>query len=517
MRKWSRYRAGVIAITGLLALGVHAGAETCKLEMKRFVTPVRNVSGVPPRDYRFRMTGPQSFFMQIGGPQGMVSGSGRTSAPEFAKVIKKEPAKYVAKHPFRGVAKLGSDYFGFVFDAAPEEEAKEKGAQAEADATGMLARAKQWLVGGKKMMKVVSYERLYFDANHNGDLTDDKVIEAQSTQRYSTSYITCSFPSVDVKIEVNGTKLSYAFTLRVYSNASTNFSYANASLNAAAYREGEMVIDGKKRRIVVVDFNSNGRFDDPTTVDSNTRLADGTVYPTQGDMLYIIDPEMKASASSNPYDPSANSDQHFVGKLVNVDGRFYDLKVSPSGVSLALNPSTSPTGYVTNPNKGYRAIVYGEQGFLKVVSDETGKAPMPVGEWQLASYTIYKDESAEPEKGAAEQESLLGAIASALTDSARISGPRITLVSARAKRDYPAVRVTQDKTVELPFGEPYRAVVVAQYPQAKRTVSLGLSLVGNAGEICSSMLVNGRQPGKPEFTITTEKGEVVDSGSFEYG
>lgn len=515
MRKWSRYCAGVIAITGLLALGVHAGAETCKLEMKSVLQPARGTSRVPPGDARFRSAMPQSFFMQVGGPQGMIAGRSRAETPDFDQVIKKEPGKYVSKNPFRGVAQLGTQYFGFVFDAAPKKDAKEKGDQAESDAAKKLANARQRLAGGKSL-EGIAYERLYFDVNHNGDLTDDKVIEGTSTQRLSSSYTMCSFPAVDLTIEVNGTNVPYAFTMRVYSMVNPGFSYANASLNAAAYREGEMVVDGKKCRIVVVDFNSNGRFDDPTKIDNKIRLADGTVYPSQGDMLYIIDPAAKSTGYSSPYDPSANNDQHFVGKLVNMGGRFYELKVSPAGDSVTLDPSSSPVGYVTNPSQGYRAIVYGDQGFLKVVSDATGKAPMPVGQWKLASYTIHKTGSAQPEKSDAANESLFGVIARALKVSSR---PRLrpTMVSARAKRDYPAVRVAQGETVELPFGQPYRAVVVARYAQARRKVSLSLSLVGKAGEICNNMLVNGLKPGKPKFTITTEKGEVVDSGYFEYG
>ena len=168
------------------------------------------------------------------------------------------------------------------------------------------------------------------------------------------------------------------------------YSYANASLSAAAYREGEMVIDGKNRRVVVVDSNSNGRYDDQSGIDDKVRLADGTVYPKIGDMLYVIDPEAKMDPRSNPYDATSNEALHYVAKQVNLAGRFLDLKITPAGDELTLEPSSIPVGYVTNANKGYRAIVYGEQGFLKVAGDESGKAPLPEGEWKLASYTIDK-------------------------------------------------------------------------------------------------------------------------------
>ena len=116
MRKWSRYLVGVVAIAGWLALVVSAGAETCKLETKRLDGTGRTALGNMPVDYWFQSTSPQSFFMQIGGPQGMIGGSQQEGTPEFSKVISKEPSTYNSQHPFRGVAKLGSQYFGFVFD-----------------------------------------------------------------------------------------------------------------------------------------------------------------------------------------------------------------------------------------------------------------------------------------------------------------------------------------------------------------------------------------------------------------
>jgi hypothetical protein len=280
-----------------------------------------------------------------------------------------------------------------------------------------------------------------------------------------------------------------------------------------------MEIDGKKYRIVVVDFNSNGRYDDASGIDNKVQLSDGTVYPTIGDMLYVIDTELAQPQAgyASPYDPSTNNSLHYVGKLVNLDGRFFNLKVSPSGDELTLEPSSIPVGHVTNSNQGYRAIVYGENGFLKVVGDESGRAPLPAGKWKLASYTIDKSSMAEPEKEEA-AEGILDSLKRAITGTRPAANQRrYTMVSARAKRDYPAVEVTEGKTVELPFGGPFRPIVSIGYVRGKGLVSLSMSLVGDADEICTSLYVNGNRPGKPAFTITTEKGEVVDTGNFEYG
>jgi hypothetical protein len=269
---------------------------------------------------------------------------------------------------------------------------------------------------------------------------------------------------------------------------------------------------------VVVDCNSNGRYDDQSSIDDSVRLADGTVYPKIGDMLYVIDPEAKVEGYANPYDPSSNEALHYVAKQVNLNGRFHDLKITPAGDALTLEPSPIPVGYVTNSNTGYRAIVYGEQGFLKIVGDESGKTPLPVGEWKLASYTINKTVMDEPQKEQAQEGSLLEVLRRKILGSpSPVTRPRYTMVSARAKQDYPAVRVTEGQTVELPFGEPYRPVVTVGYREGGDKASLSMSLVGKSGEVCTNMIVNGERPAKPKFTISTEKGEVVDTGNFEYG
>ena len=119
MRKWSRYLVGVVAVTGLLVLVTHAGAETCTLEMKKVDASIRTSSSGLSGGFLARSTYPQSIFQQLGGPEGMIVGPSGGSKVKFSDVIKKEPAEYVTDTPFRGVAELGSQHYGFVLDAAP--------------------------------------------------------------------------------------------------------------------------------------------------------------------------------------------------------------------------------------------------------------------------------------------------------------------------------------------------------------------------------------------------------------
>ena len=98
--------------------------------------------------------------------------------------------------------------------------------------------------------------------------------------------------------------------------------------------------------------------------------------------------------------------------------------------------------------------------------------------------------------------------------SMRRNGP--TQISAYGTKTCPVIEVRKGETVVLPFGPPYKPVVKVDYRNGDNA-SLGMSLLGAAGEVCSSLLVNGGQPAKPEFTITDPKDKVVEQGTFEYG
>ena len=510
MRKWSRYITGVVTVTGLLVLVAHAGAETCTLELKRVDTSADSSSS----SSLSRIVGStysQGIFQQLGGPEGMIVGPSQGDKPAFSEVIEKEP-EYVAKTPFRGVAELGSQHYGFALDAgSPEEDGKEAEGE-EGDEDGKK----------KPKIEVVEFARLYFDRNHNGDLTDDEVIEATSSRIYSQTRSRSTFPVVEVTIDVDGKKVDYAFRFNVYMNASSSFAYANASLNSAVYREGEITLDGKKRRLVLVDFNSNGRFGDASYVDEQVRASSGAVYARRGDMLYI-DPQPSAGYR-NPYDPTSGKDQHQVGKLITIDGRFFSLAIDASGETLTLEPSTVPVGHVSNPNKGYRAIVYGDQGMLEIAPDDSGKAALPEGEWKLLSYTIQHTEEPKPEKqekanDEGEETSILDVLSQALAVNKPASTrPQLTLVSARGTADFEAVKVIKDETVKMPFGPPYTPKISTRsiHP-GQTTVSLNMSLVGVGGEVCSSLRVKGGRPSAPAFTISTADGEEVAAGKFKYG
>jgi len=448
-----------------------ARAETFNLETKRLPSSYKAVgssadAAFQPRVYQAIYAGNSPF------------GRANDRSP-FSKVVTKEP-KYEFANPLKGVAKLGTQEFGLAFDVVSAKSDKPK-------ATNRTVRS-----------SMVRYTHMYFDRNGNGDLTDDQVVEAEAQSSSNPSPYTF-FPRVDVTLDVDGTRMEYAFYMRTYP---ASLSYGYAFLYSAAYRHGEISLNGEKRRVVVVDSNSNARFDDETTIRT---YSGGRLYPSSGDTIFI---------DADPSKGKANDVRQPVGKLLNVAGSFYDMKLSPAGHQLTLTPSSVPVGYVSNPNKGVNALVHGDQGILGVYVDDSGKSPLPVGQWKLLSYTINHTAKTTTE----EEGSLLNTLSAALVQSP--SSPR-SYVSARAKNDYTAVDVREGETVDLPFGPPYKPIVDASRTAAsgsgsKQTAYLSLSLVGAGGELVSDLRVNGSRPKEPEFTITSAE-EKVAQGKFRYG
>ena len=491
-------------------------------------------------------------------------------AAAFKKLVTKEP-KYESDHPLRGVVKLGSQEYIYALDEAIPDSEKKKAESEDKDAKSKTDDAKKESKDAKsdsgvanlvdslikalspsdqpdaaKPLKAMGFNRLYFDFNHNGDLTDDKVIEAEpmpgqiARSIANQSYRQFSFPRVDVTIDVDGTKVDYAFFLSGYVNVQPSFSYAGVQINAAAYREGEITLDGKKRHVVILDNNSNGRFDDAFQVSKEMSGRDGQVYLQQGDML-LTDPNQPTrpqpfnTINVVPY-PATRGFQHYVCKIVEIDGRCYDLKISPAGDELTLTPSTVRLGKITNSNAQFSAVIYSDQGVLEINGNKDTPISVPEGEWKLLSYNINQIETPAPSKPAEKKEEkqssgvqgLGQALESLLGNySAPVRPPlwsplgnRMSMISAQGTTKYKPVKVIDGETVAFPFGPPYKPLVTLDYIQGgtnNKQAQLGMTLVGSVGEMVTNMMVNGSRPSKPEFTIKDPKGEVVQSGSFEYG
>ncbi len=539
------------AISLFLTWGTRTQAETCNLELKQLDAEDSSNVSFDSLEFLYRQTYPQSFYRQTNvDAQGSVTSMGDAASNEkFKKLVKKEP-KYNAKQPFFGVAKIGSQEYLFVFDSAvptpsedkkadkKKEDAKEEKGKKEAEAAKQESKSKsfsEWLSAalfGESAKsarsplnaeakttagKVAKFERLYFDSNHNGDLTDDKVIEGKVQHEQSSasfSYVNITFPRVDVMTEVDGAELKTGFFFTVSSHSSGNSGYFSAQMRSSAYRIGEISLDGKKHCVVLLDFNSNGLFNDETKILDNVMMDDGQIYSQQGDSILIDPTPPKSGVYFSPYDLTASSYRYNVGKIICVNGKYYEMQASSSGDKISLEPLKTDIGSVTNPNEEYAALIYGDQGILKIQGKKDVPVAVPVGEWKLLQYTITKREQSAPANADAKESSLM----KTYKQLGGVKGAeKASFVAATGTRGCKAVKVVKGETVPMPFGPPYTPHVTAAVYNSPSDVQLAMSLIGSAGEVCRNMTCDNQRPGAPHFEITDPKGKVVEQGDFEYG
>ena len=174
--------------------------------------------------------------MQLGAGTGTAQ-TGSESEKEFSEIVKKQPEKYnvEASAPRRG------------------------------QAWARRSTPSSWTT---RSPTPASYDRLYFDKNHNGDLTDDKPIDAEGGDAIGHRYRAVDVSPRRRHGRVGRHALDYAFllsSLRLIALRRRTSSTCPPRSMPAAYREGEVTLDGKKHHVVLLDFNSNGRFDDEAT------------------------------------------------------------------------------------------------------------------------------------------------------------------------------------------------------------------------------------------------------------
>jgi hypothetical protein len=327
--------------------------------------------------------------------------------------------------------------------------------------------------------KSAGYDRLYFDLNGNGDLTDDKPIAAASVNTPNAALSQSQFPRVDLKIDVDGKSADYAFLLGAICQKSPTDAYATVSLYSAAVREGTIAQGSKRTKLLLLDHNSNGRFDDTLSVHSAHAASEGD--------LLLVNPNPKNKLSA---DATMGSDRYFVSKTVCFGKDFYRMEISPSGEQLKLTPGKLSLGNVTNPSPAYRAVLFCEEyGVVMLGGVKDQKIPLPEGKWKVLNYTI---------------------------DASGFAGGAGTAVAATFAEQASVVTVSKEETAKLEFGAPFHAVVTANRTNTGK-VSLSLGIVGAAGERCTSFFVNGSRPPKPRFAIKDSTGKMVHQGSFEYG
>ena len=87
-----------------------------------------------------------------------------------------------------------------------------------------------------------------------------------------------------------------------------------------------------------------------------------------------------------------------VSKLVNIDGRFYDLKITPAGDKLTLTPSTAPLGQRDQPERRLPRVIYSDDVFPQDPRQQGHAGPRSRGPVEAAVVHHQPDGDAEAER-----------------------------------------------------------------------------------------------------------------------
>lgn len=468
---------GLFCVAAFFPPIASASDQQCKLELIR-MEATRPGTNPPREEQTFRRVSQQRFTLHLK--------SKNTNNPyerEFKKIVKKEPDKYVSDQPFRGVAHFASKPYAFVLDK--KEESSE------------------------------NYDRLYFDINGNGDLTDEEPIDAfeQPPKKKQTTkenvakkkitpqmiHIWSHFPRVDMLLDVDGKEIDYSFFFSAYLRKMKNYAYIMASFSSAAYRRGEATLDGKKQSVVLLDSNSNGRFDDMLKMPKIHPNSRGRIRPSYGDTLLIGREKATAGTRRNVQQFKSQ----YLAKLTIIDGDYFDMKVTPSGDEIVWTATEVSSGEVVSPHENCRVTLINDQAYIPLTLKDSKPAKIPVGQWRIFIYNITDNEwvdsniKADGDNRKAQRQ------------------PPAPSISGWGTCQMEPIEVRSGETTELKFGPPIKLSVTAHH--APGQVQFTIAIEGKACEAISAIMVNGQRPPKPKITITDQKDEVVQEGNFEYG
>jgi len=354
------------------------------------------------------------------------------------------------------------------------------------------------------------YNRLYYDANGNNDLTDDPVIDGALRGSPNDRSVSVNFPVVDTTIEVDGKSLPYSFrpALNGYSlkqlekNGYTKLNvnrYINLYLRINCTYSGEFQINGKSYRVVLGDRNCNGRFNDKLTLPDYSKFAQANrrirIYP-QGDIFFIT-----GSEKIDMFD------EQTLGDWLLVNNKLYSVNINTAEGKMTLTPVTEKLVPLKLAMKTERISLCMEDNKQSMMIYQPGKEiRIPQGKYRFLAYEAFKKDD---------------------------QGDLWRLCAAATLKS-PIVTVDGSSKSVLEFGEPYMPIVDVRRigEKSSNRASLAFNVEGKGKEFLTDLShISGdktkiqlseeegleHRPKAPTYKIVKADGEVVKQGSFEYG
>ena len=369
-----------------------------------------------------------------------------------------------------------------------------------------LGDSKHLAVIARKVADDPYYNRILFDRNGNGDLTDDDPLDGvPRSYGGSGGYFDCSFPAIDLEIDVGGRKMPYGLGLRLSGrmpapNAEEDEDFGSVrNLHVMVSPQcaylGEFALDGVGYRVALGDATGNGRFDDRAAQPENAHYADSRLFAV-GDSFHLTTDD-EFDREGLPFG------QHLV-----IGERLFEVRPDLAAGRLILTPRKDNVGTLelSGPMQSL-ALLSADDGQIAMLANAGARVPLPAGGWRLLEYQqIKKDEWGDE-----------------------------WLLSARGSEEAKPVAVPAGGAGRLAAGEPLQAIVeiydrYLQLAVTSGTLRIALGLAGCGKEqITDLRRVSGtntqhklakrysNRPQEATYRIIKPDGELVTSGSFEYG
>jgi hypothetical protein len=424
------------------------------------------------------------------------------------QLIKKEP-ECELPFPVKGVVHIAGQDFAFMLDTPPSDDDEKK-----------------FMPGGSEEgMEYVYFNRLFFDMNRNGDLTDDGVIHGTSF-KFDGYVLQTWFPRITIPIDVDGQQYEHSMTINAYGfrwYRTVNSDgepiedpkmIYRCSINCknAGFRTGKIVLDGQERQVVLFDANADGRFD-------NLKTSEDTI---------LFDPELiseelgltKIGDLRHPFGT-------YAAQTILLDRKYYDLSITPSGDQVTMTLSEDPVGYLTPTHDEFSAMIStydpdpDSDNFTcqiyELEGDRGDKIPILAGEWIIVYYEIRKPGAqdfveADPNEGF--HGSLISLMPPAPLKPILIIEGETHLFECESPL-IPKIDVYTPERLNVATEEvPWPVGIVVRGDKTE----FYLQINDSKGYILRDLIIDGSLPeSPPSFTIRSPEGVEILSDSFEYG
>jgi len=295
------------------------------------------------------------------------------------------------------------------------------------------------------------YDLMYIDSTGAGRLDNQPPVQGR-VDSYNSF-----FPATAVTFKGEDGPITYHLALRFYQY---DRNPANLLVSSAGWYEGSVNFGGVKKHIQLIDGNVNGTFND---MKGN---------PFDSDRIQIDGDQVG---------------ERYLGKLLEVDGKFFRFDVARDGAFVKVQPAENVTlGAVRVPDNISEFSAYGENGYF-VRKPANGELTMPVGKYRMVRWTINRKDDKDV--------------------SWSMSGYNFPETAV--------FEVAAGNPATLKIGEPVRAELQAN-DNGNRQMTFSLNFIGQQKEAIE-MLRDNQRPRGPKLVLAAADGAVCYTNTFEFG